>query len=62
MILSAASVQRMIALVKHEVNQQDMFMLHELQPSSAPTTGGAAGRGRKTNRRDHYLHDGRGTL
>jgi FtsP/CotA-like multicopper oxidase with cupredoxin domain len=37
--LSAASVQRMVALVKHEVNEQDMFMLHELQPSSAPTTG-----------------------
>jgi spore coat protein A len=34
-----ASVQRMIALVKHEVDGHDMFMLHELLPSPAPIIG-----------------------
>lgn len=32
----ADSVHRMVALVKHEVDGRDMFMLHELLPSPAP--------------------------
>jgi spore coat protein A len=37
--LAAASVNRMVALVKHEVDGHDMFMLHELVPSSESTSG-----------------------
>ena len=36
---AAASVQRMIALVKHEVDGHDMFMLHELLPAPAGAGG-----------------------
>jgi spore coat protein A len=35
----AKCVQRMIALVKHEMDGRDMFMLHELLPCPAPATG-----------------------
>jgi FtsP/CotA-like multicopper oxidase with cupredoxin domain len=37
--LAAASVHRMVALMKHEVDGHDMFMLHELMPSTGPATG-----------------------
>jgi spore coat protein A len=37
--LPANCVHRMVALVKHEVNDRDVFMLHELLPSSAPSSG-----------------------
>jgi spore coat protein A len=34
--LPSTCVQRMVALVKHEVDGHDMFMLHELVPADAP--------------------------
>jgi spore coat protein A len=37
--LAATCVQRMVALVKHEVDGHDMFMLHELVASDAPIEG-----------------------
>jgi len=37
--LATAAVHRMIALVKHEVDGRDMFMMHELAPLPARTTG-----------------------
>jgi spore coat protein A len=33
------SVERLIALVKHEVDEHDMFMLHELVRADPPTAG-----------------------
>jgi FtsP/CotA-like multicopper oxidase with cupredoxin domain len=37
--VAAATVQRMVALVKHEIEGHDMFFLHELMPAPATTTG-----------------------
>jgi spore coat protein A len=37
--LAAASVERMIALVKHEIDEHDVFMLHELLPTTVPAAG-----------------------
>jgi spore coat protein A len=37
--IEATCVQRMVALVKHEVDGHDMFMLHELVPTLAPAAG-----------------------
>jgi FtsP/CotA-like multicopper oxidase with cupredoxin domain len=37
--LAAAAVHRMIALVKHEIDEHDVFMLHELLPAPAPVSG-----------------------
>jgi FtsP/CotA-like multicopper oxidase with cupredoxin domain len=39
--LPSTCVQRMVALVKHEVDGHDMFMLHELIPSDAASAGDA---------------------
>jgi FtsP/CotA-like multicopper oxidase with cupredoxin domain len=39
--LPSTCVQRMVALVKHEVDGHDMFMLHELVPADASTAGEA---------------------
>jgi FtsP/CotA-like multicopper oxidase with cupredoxin domain len=36
--LTPSCIQRMVALVKHEVDGHDMFMLHELVPADASTT------------------------
>lgn len=37
--LPASCVHRMVALVKHEINDRDVFMLHELLPSPEPVPG-----------------------
>jgi FtsP/CotA-like multicopper oxidase with cupredoxin domain len=37
--LLATSVHRMVALIKHEIDGHDMFMLHELVPATDPAAG-----------------------
>ena len=37
--LPAGCTQRLIALIKHEVHERDMFLLHELEKANAPMAG-----------------------